>query len=580
LRIPSFILMVFFFFTLLTLTLLSIPIGKSTPLSVSNIYIEPTGYEDPSTNEWKGSFWIISAVTNTKESYLFHQFNETESGLYGQNKIGNKTIVPTATIKITITPGQPYWEIPLQAKTYMVYPETYGTWINKITKDCGKIVEEKVPALYVTVLESTGSWKQHTPFDVKVEKIGDKQFTNITHIDTFGGTVDIVIRNPADMAEKLIITSLGQLSTGYDAPPFNVITVFNKTGEYIPFDGEYVRKAIEYGRNTTSGVAIFDYSYAFYWFGGGSIFTSKDGKPVQCWDDTYKSPAHYVWRHLPTGDYKSPAEELDNNPFSGLYRADDFWNYRIIPLPASVFDDNPNTTPYGYSLVNYIKQYVSREIDLDLDWNQGWEIIASNLTLRVKLPKGATSSLITIKISAELADSVVYQPIVANGKVEQAFWDSTKTTKGVIKDKDVAVLKVKQYASQSAKITVTPTVPTNIPILISPQMDSAIVDPNAMHTFQFEIRNLGTQNNQSSTITFTVTNDLGNVTDTVSLDFDLIVTQGNQQNPPPNNTTGEGDPLWMWLVAVISITIATASIYTIYTYRSTQKQKIIKSAKK
>jgi hypothetical protein len=110
-------------------------------------------------------------------------------------------------------------------------------------------------------------------------------------------------------------------------------------------------------------------------------------------------------------------------------------------------------------------------------------------------------------------------------------------------------------------------------------MDSAIVDPNAVHTFQFEIRNLGTQNNQSSTITFTVTNDLGNVTDTVSLDFDLIVTQGNQQNPPPNNTTGEGDPLWIWLVAVISITIATASIYTIYTYRSPQKQKIIKSAK-
>jgi hypothetical protein len=118
---------------------------------------------------------------------------------------------------------------------------------------------------------------------------------------------------------------------------------------------------------------------------------------------------------------------------------------------------------------------------------------------------------------------------------------------------------------------VTPTVPANIPVSVSPQMDSAIVDPNAVHTFQFEIRNLGTQSNQSSTITFTVTNDLGTVTDTISLDFDLIITQGDQQNPPPTNVPDEGDPLWIWLVVVISITVITASIYSIYNYRSPRK---------
>jgi hypothetical protein len=103
-------------------------------------------------------------------------------------------------------------------------------------------------------------------------------------------------------------------------------------------------------------------------------------------------------------------------------------------------------------------------------------------------------------------------------------------------------------------------------------MDSAIVDPNAMHTFQFEIRNLGTQINQSSRVTFTITNDLGNVTDTVTLDFDLITIEEQQSNPPPEGTSLEGDPMWIWLIAVISITIATASVYGVYTYRSSRKR--------
>lgn len=102
-------------------------------------------------------------------------------------------------------------------------------------------------------------------------------------------------------------------------------------------------------------------------------------------------------------------------------------------------------------------------------------------------------------------------------------------------------------------------------------MDSAIVDPNAVHTFQFEIRNLGTQVNQSSTATFTITNDLGTATDTVTLDFDLLVIEEPQPNHQPEDTGIAGDPLWIWLAAVISITIATASIYGVYTYCSSRK---------
>ena len=175
-------------------------------------------------------------------------------------------------------------------------------------------------------------------------------------------------------------------------------------------------------------------------------------------------------------------------------------------------------------------------------------------------------------MSTELADSIVYQPIVGCGKCEQAFWDSTNTASSTIIDNDTAVLKVKQLATSTSKITVTPSIPSGVPASVTPLTDSAIVDPNAVHTFQFKVTNLGTQTNQTSTITFTISNDLGTVTDTVTLDFDLIVIENPQTNPPPGNTGIEGDPLWIWLITVISITMVTASVYGVYTYRSSKKK--------
>ena len=572
-RILTFTIMSLLFLILLITTSV-----KAAPLAIYNVYIEPTGYEDPSTHEWKGSFWIVTALADTNESFLFCKFNETEAGLYGQNKIGDKTIVPTATIKITITPEKPYWEISLKNQTYMVYPTTYGTDIKVLTKETWKVNEYSVPALNVTVLESYGYWTKHTPFYITVEKLGAKSFTKTIRMDTVGGAENAVITNPADSSEKLMVTNLGQLDTGYSSPRFSLMTIFNNNDKIIVFDGENVRQAIQYGRDLTTGEITYDKCYAFYWFGGGNTFRTVQGYEVQYWPDD-KSPAHFIVRQDPVlgKKYNSPVEEYD---FPGSYRADYFdkWGfgiYRVLPIQASIFDNNPSTNPSpGKSLVSFLNESVSHEITRDLDlWKAGYEIlnVGDSKKLRVYMPTGATSSLITIRISSELVDSIVYQPIVANGKVEQAFWDSTKATNSAIMDRDVAVLKIKQCASQSSKITVTPSIPANVPVSISPFMDSAIVDPNAVHTFQFEIRNLGTQINQSSTITFTITNDLGTVTDTIALNFDLIANQNNQQNAPPENITDEGDPLWIWLIIVISITVATATLYGVYTHRSSQK---------
>jgi hypothetical protein len=553
------------------LSLLIATPGHATPLAVSTIYIEPTGYEDTSTHEWKGSFWVITATTDTKESFVFYQFNETEASSFGQNKIDNKAIVPIATIKITITPRQPYWERPLRAEDpWMVYPKTYGTYRNYITKLPSKIEETYVEALYAEVLSCgvDDLWTRHTPFDVTVEKIGTNPFTQTERVDTIGGTEILVLTNPADSSEKLMISNLGQLGTGYGQPSIDEIIIFEKGTESIAFDRTKVENAIKYGRNLDTGGVLSDESYAFYWFGGGSTYLAPSSHEEVRWYFDDKSPAHAVY--IGALEYRKLVEDSD---FPGSYRDDgpNFWDERALPIAADIWDDNVATNPIGLSLINYLKQKIKGEVDLNKSWGQGWTITEGN-KLRIYMPSGAASSLITIKISTELADSVVYQPIVGNGKIEQAFWDSTKTTKSLIKDNETAVLKVKQYASKTSKLTVTPSIPANVPVSVSPLMDSAIVDPNAVHTFQFEIRNLGTQVNQSSTVTFTITNDLGTVTDTATLDFDLIVIENPQPNPQPKDTGLEGDPLWIWLVAVVSITVATASVYGVYTYRSSRKR--------
>jgi hypothetical protein len=557
----------------LLLSLIIIAPAHATLLSISQVYIEPTGYEDPSTHEWKGSFWVITATVDTTESYIL--FNKTTSSMSGLNSTDGKVVVPASTLKITITPRQPYWEIPLIPRPYEVYPTTFGTHFNTIARNFpSKILENNVSELDATVLEPILPYQciLYTPFDVKLEKIGNNGFARTVSVN---GSDTVVITNPADESEKLMIKDLGKLFSGLSTPALEDMLIFNNTlvNKSVAFKRSEVISAIKYGRDRTE--LLTGECYAFYWFGGGNYTVEDDGQWfVGRWDDDL-SPNHiYVKRLVGPVGYNCLVRDED---FPGSYRGPDK-NFGLdqyaYPIAADVWNDNPsaperNDAP-GKSLVNYLKWKFPTYV-LDLNYlGQGWTITSGN-KLRIYAPVASFSSLITIRISTELADSVVYQPIVANGKVEQVFWDSTKTTKSIIKDKDVAVLKIKQNASQSSKITVTPSIPANIPVSVSPQMDSSIVDPNAVHTFQFEIRNLGTQINQSSTITFTITNDLGKVTDSVTLDFDLIASENTQQNPPPENTGIEGDPLWMCLIAVISITVATASIYSVYTYRSSKK---------
>jgi len=238
------------------------------------------------------------------------------------------------------------------------------------------------------------------------------------------------------------------------------------------------------------------------------------------------TPAHY-WK------WGSINEPIGNYMFPGVYRQDTSTDYWMLPYPADIFEDKPKDvqiptttiegvtyegSPFVYSLVNYLQfkrghtMYTLKDFD---EYNQGIEIVDNKL--RLYLPLSSFNNLVTVWISTEAADAIVYQPVPSKGVITSMEWLGS----GDISGKDMAKVTVKQESQDGGRVTVTVSGMEGYPVSVSPATDSAILDYGESHTFFFTVKNLGTSTVQSGTLTFTVTNDLGEQMDQKTLDFKL-----------------------------------------------------------
>jgi len=486
-------------------------------LSVSQIYVEPKGYEDPVTHEWKGSFWVVLATSSTTDNYLFYKFDKSESEQpYADNKINDKTLIPNATIRVTVTALQPYWKIDLVKRTYVVFPKTYGTWINKAlpadaSGQYGKLTDKYVEPLTVDVWETTGTWEHHAPFKIVVEKTGDYNWiSEPVLVDLVGASANIPVTITSPNGEKMIVKLQGLLETGYGQPTWSELMIFSS--DYVFEGSEYLRAVISYDED--------DMSYSNYWFGGGkhyTVSTSFGEEIVERWPDDNSPAHHYIENSWPYNHFPVP-----DDAFPGNDRADDLFNYKVVPRrPKDAFTNDPNANPYGKSLIRYlIEDAKANKVNPDL-WNKGVEITKN--TLKIYQPIGSVSWLYTLWISTELADTVVYQPTAANGKITSIKWLSSGTGYAEIGGKDIALVTVKQFSPDSSRVIVEASTSTSL-AKITPESDSTILDPNEERTFSFIVENLGAESVTSGQITFKVYNDLGSLTDSSSLDFKLLPT--------------------------------------------------------
>jgi len=505
---------------LVSITLLSIiayaysqEMLKLDILAVSQIYVEPKGYEDPATHEWKGSYWVILASTSTTENYLFYQFDKSETEKpYAKNTVNGKTLIPNATIKVTVTALKPYWQISLTKRTYKVLPKTYGTWINKINPFMyGKLTDTYVDPLYAEVLETTGVWEHHAPFQIVIEKTGDYNWKSkpIT-IDLVGTAATKAQTITSPKGESLKIKLIGQLGTGYGQPPWSNLMIFSPN--YVFEGSDKLRAIVSYDKD--------DMSYSNYWYGGGNYYTIKTAhgeRKVERWNDD-GSPAHYYISPL----YPFEPVPVPDDAFPGSDKKDNWWDacHIIVPRkPKDIFTDDPNAKPYGKSLVRYLTEDVkATKVNLNL-WGCGFEI--KDYKLKIYQPIGSVSWLYTLWISTELADTIVYQPVAANGKITSIKWLSTGKAYAEIGGRDAALVTVKQTSTEASRVIVEASASTSL-AKVTPTSDSAILEPNEEKTFTIIVENLGATSETEGTLTIKVYNDLGSQTDISTLQFKLL----------------------------------------------------------
>jgi len=496
------------------------PLALLSVFSVSQINLQKQGYEDPATHEWMDSYWVIGLVTDTLEHYegISYTFDNEEA--QDANTIGEKTLVVTSEVKVTITPLQPYYERSMRYVTYTVYPKTYGMWMNKLTRQCGKLTDS-IDELKVTVLQFTEeSWKLYTPFKVQVYKNG--VLKDEKTVNTVGGTETVILTGDSP-EEDVKVQNLGKLGTGLGEPAFGDLVIFDPQ-HIFKIEGNILNE-IEYDKDT--------YSYSNYWFGGGSYYlanldpdtgTMKSGDIVKRWPDD-GSPAHFFVDDL---GINCPVHGAN---FPGNIRTDTFLDYYVKPVAADIYKDKPadqpvTGNPSGYSLVNYLANQRNHRIyvlDNFDEYNQGIEVNEDN-KMRVYLPLSSFNNLVTVWISTEIADAIVYQPVLSKGVITDIHWLGS----GEISDKDIVSVTVKQESQDGGRIIITASGMQGYPMQVSPTTDSVILNYGETHTFFFTAENLGTGTAQTGTLQFTLTNDQGEQTDRETLSFKLQPQIGDQ----------------------------------------------------
>jgi len=453
---------------------------RLTLIAVSKIEIQPTGLDNPQTEEVEGYYWVITAATDmTDEIGAVKLENNTEG------TIEDKKLVTTSEITIKIDPHRPYWEIPVTWEPVTVYPKTYQGWGNKPSlgslygRDENVYVSAKTLKVYRFARDY---WEAHTPFTVYIYK--NNKLIGSKYIDTTGGTETVTIENPDDSKEKAIITNLGKIGSAYQISIGKLAFISSLTYAYSE---EVVNQILKYDKT--------ERSFSAYWFGppeddeGHWTRWKDDDSPAGLWFDQGGFGNIYVYDivHAPGWEDKSDWVTWINKP------------------KAASFDD----------IISYIENYYSRQ-NVDL-WGQGAEITSSG-NLRVYMPFGAMSSLITIKVSSELADTIVWHPPTANLKIVDY------TTIGDVGDRFNFMVKVKQESTvrSTGKISMEIT-PPDAPASIVPEYVSPTLDPGEEATFYFTFINLGTDQKISGTVNVVCTELVtGAVTDKVSISYSLL----------------------------------------------------------
>lgn len=258
-----------------------------------------------------------------------------------------------------------------------------------------------------------------------------------------------------------------------------------------------------------------------------------NGKVVQKADDG--SPGLFYRQTTPIIPIQYNQPLPSTCTFPGVYGRNDGNNVYATPLDAKIFADQKKGTTQangvfqkdGLSVVNYLRyrglQTLSTTNTNGMNvWNQGWEITTPKADgknyVKIYMPNGAMSSLSTLQISTELADTVVYQPAVSNIEITGLSWQVS----GQIGDRDILKIDLTQRGTILSDAVLTTTFTGGQEVFVNPQNQKVALGAGQSTSVYVEVLNTGASEQKTGALTVTLTNDLGQVTSQKSIDYTLL----------------------------------------------------------
>ena len=470
-------------------------------IGVSRVEIDPTttGYKDSRSGEWCGSYWIISLSTDFDDQIAgFHLAandggdpSETYAESLGSKTTvssytsGGKQLVPTADVMVHIQPHSPYYEREMEIQQGKYVKEAWGRSFSLLGNPrTSEHVDELVFRHYSFADVGGGNWILHTPFLVTVYKNGELYASR--EIDSVGGAIVYRIPESGGGDEAVYLIDLGKLDTsGYGEPQWDDILYFNENNIFVrsPTADNLLR--YDSGETPTSvmGSAVGKVSahcFSTYWY--GDYRWMSDGTPTT------------------TGTTNLP---------SGFVRSGD----SVVPKRPDVFSN----------IIPYLKQKNIQTVNMPTGFSHLEKVTGaqSKNYLRVYFNYGTKSSLVIVKISTELADTIVWQPQVANFEITSFpdFGDVANIKTSYITIKCVG-------GAGSAQVSFTKS-PADLSLSVIPVFGTGRLENGESVKIPFDIQNLGTESSMDFSIIAKVKNVLGSVTDTATAKGRLLEKTGS-----------------------------------------------------
>lgn len=498
-----------------------------TLLSATTINIDQQGGLEG--NKLVGTYWSLLMSVDFTDQVGMYTFDDAEAHKTGSSPYWQgKNMTLLNSVKLWIDPGQPYYERPMQLKSSQVTPKAYQNWQIVFT-GIGRDKWLGVDALYSGHWETiTSDWILHTPFTVKVyvndTLVGQQTIDTIGTVDTttigLGKEVDV----SKSASEYLTITNLGALQTGYTFPIWPGVVWFNN--QYFYLNSEAVQKAIhnpypsgDGGTSDRWGVmpsGSYEDSYAWYWYGGQFSYPIEgEVKYDAYWRDEGDpksiNPAHTPVSPILCIPFDQVGGWADGGGGTGILA-------RVKPVRPVIFDKSslPSDKQQYMSLVEFLEKRVSAQKPLMPSWGPDANNIVFTKTdeqngfLRVYLPWNSFTRLIDVRISTELANTIVWQPQVSNIKIVDYLSDM-----GEIGERKTASITLRQDSTvpSSGVVEISP-ITSGLYWDFEPQtFGTGTMQPGETKPFTFDVVNLGQPTRTDFQFKIEVKNSLGQVTD-------------------------------------------------------------------